>query len=171
MVLLAVLPWLFKIGYTMKYDLYGRFFVGVGIALNLFSVHADTGRLGVTTTVIGVCKFTAGPYEIPFRTLDPSSIVDAIASTRVAYQCTNGTMATSVLIGTGGTNGSNTVTMANGAHTLPVHLTWSTPIDQGQGFGLKPVIAFTVNGVIAAADLQNAYAGQYYSSYNMVLSP
>lgn len=135
------------------------------------SVHAaQTSSLNITGTVLAECKFTGGPYAMPFGNLTPSANADATQVVTIGYQCTNGTAATSIKINAAAS--PTTVNISSGANNLPVHLTWTTAATAGTGIGgAFPVISVPVTGTILAADIAGAVAGVYIASYNIDLLP
>lgn len=134
---------------------------------------AQTTELTITGTVVSECRFTSGPYSMPFGTLSATATADAVASTTITYQCTNGTAAASIKINSAASPTTvNIANLGNSANTLPVRLAWVTPTTQGVGIGSAlPLISVTVAGTITKADINAAVAGSYASTYNVDLSP
>jgi hypothetical protein len=131
---------------------------------------AGSTTLTITGNVAATCKFTGGPYAIPFGTLDPASTVDAVQSVTIGYQCTNGTSASSLKINT--TASPTTVNITSGTNTLPVNLSWTVPTTAGTGIGSSfGSINVPVEGRILVASLNAAVAGVYSGTYNVDLLP
>ena len=131
---------------------------------------AQTATLTITGNVLAECNFTSGNYAMPFGTLSPSSTVDATKTVTLAYQCTNGTAASSIKIG--GQNSVANVTITNGTSTLPVHLSWPAPTGTGSGIGTAfGFLTTDVTGTILASDIASAMAGTYTAVYNIDLLP
>lgn len=133
------------------------------------AIAGGTSSVTVTGKVTATCAFFGGPFSIPFATLDPTTAVDITKSTGVTYQCTNGTPASSIKVNTAAS--PTTVSIVNGANSLPVELSWTTPATPGSGFGAAPVINMTLSGKIKAADLNTAVAGNYSGNWNIDLLP
>lgn len=133
---------------------------------------ADNALLSVAVDVAGVCKFSDTSYFMAFSNVDPSLKKDATAKATIAYQCTNGTKATSVQV-----NAKDSPTNlllqdpANSSYTLPVQLTWTTPSATGTGFGAGNDIAFDVTGTVLASDLGKAVATSYRTRAALTVSP
>jgi hypothetical protein len=124
----------------------------------------------ITGDVSPTCVFKGGPYSIPFGTLDPASTVDAVQSTTISYQCTNGTAASSLKIDTQASPAA--VTMTSGSNSLAVKLTWTTPTTTGVGIGSTfGTIDVPVEGRVLVANLNAAVAGVYTATYNVDLLP
>jgi hypothetical protein len=147
--------------------------LGPYLVMGAGSAFADSTTMNVSAKISGICKFAAGPYAIPFGTLDPASSINATKFGLMSYRCTHGTVASSINIGPGaGSPTPTTVLIKNGTYTLPVSLVWLTPTDIGAGFGggVLP-IQFKVTGTILASDIQTAVAGTYISTYPITLLP
>lgn len=129
--------------------------------LMIGSAHAaDRTTVTVSAFVQPECKFSGGPYAIPFGNLSPSANVDAIKSVTINYQCTKGTAATSIKIG----QQTEFATIELGApnNKLPAILTWTNPVAVGTGIGATyPVISFDLTAKIEARFIAGAKAGQY----------
>jgi hypothetical protein len=136
------------------------------------AIAAQTTVLTVTANILSECKFVAGPYAMAFNSLVPGS-GDAHASTTIAYQCTNGTAASSLLIDTFASPTTvHIVNTRNDSLKLPVELVWMKPSTPGVGIGgAFPVISTTVNGTIPAVEINAAAAGLYLGQFNILLSP
>jgi hypothetical protein len=130
-----------------------------------------TQTLTPTGNVPATCVFTSGPYSMPFGTLTPGGGA-ASHTTTIAYQCTNGTAASSIKVNSAAS--PTTVNMVNtlDATTLPVGLAWTVPATLGVGIGSTLAsISMDINGSITAAAINTATAGSYTGVYNIDLLP
>jgi len=133
---------------------------------------SGTQTLTPTGNVPATCVFTSGPYSMPFGTLTPGGTTDATHTTTIAYQCTNGTAASSIKVNSAAS--PTAVTMANtlDATTLSVGLAWTVPTAKGVGIGSSLAsITMDIVGTIAAGAINTATAGSYTAIYNIDLMP
>lgn len=134
---------------------------------------AGSAVLGVITTIVGTCSFSSNNYLLAFGLLDPSTTADATQSVAVSYKCTNGVAASSIKIDGQNSPYATTIgTTRPPSALLPVVLSWTTPTTAGNGFGAGATdITFNISGTIAAADINAALVGQYFSRFFISLLP
>jgi len=150
-----------------------RAVVVAGIVLVLQSPPLDaagTNALTPSAFVAGQCKVTSPPGTLNFASIDPSSTVNATATTSFSMKCTKGTISTAPS-DNGGSNFSGTKRMKHSA-TPTAFLAYAVAYGgatgfTGQGFGVAAAAqTVTVTGTITPAQFQNALvtkAGQQYS--------
>ena len=130
---------------------------------------ADTNTLTVNATVVGTCKFNAATSTLNLS-LDPSSAVDATASTTVTYWCTNGTTAA----GVASNDGIHSVAvgqkrLSDGTNFIPYSIALTGGTQAGGGPASPKTL--TINGTVLNAAFINAVAGTYADTVMLSLNP
>lgn len=117
------------------------------------------------------CKFVTASATLGFGAIDPSSAVNATATTTVQFVC-NGTAnpATYSISQDGGlyNSGGNRMINTDGIHYLPYAISLSPAsgtVPKGANENL------TVNGTVAAADFQTAQYGSYSDTVTLTITP
>lgn len=131
--------------------------------------------VGARVLSAGNCQFNgAGPSALSFGAIDPSSSSDSTASVDIPYRCNGGSAATvswSVASDDGlHKSASNTPRLrhvSNPAQYLRYSLYTPAP-----GASAKNVdLTMTVKGTMAAADFQDALAGNYADTVVLTITP
>ena len=128
-----------------------------------------TSPLTVNAKILGVCKVTTAPATLNFGTIDPSSAVNATASTTFVMKCSNGITSTAAT-SNNGLFFSVTKRMRHSASAsfLPYAISFSNDTGfAGAGFAAGAASrTITVNGTITPAQFAGARAttgAQVYS--------
>ena len=142
------------------------------IAFSGVALAADTNTVTVTANVVGTCKFNSATSTLPFGALDPSSALDASASTTTTFWCTKnasyGITDDDGLYETGVNQNRmrNTVTTTE---YIPYSISYSPAT--GSGLGKTTPITLTMNGTINNADYVNAASGDYSDTVVLTIAP
>jgi hypothetical protein len=151
-----------------------RYFLKAGAAAVLtfaagMAAAADTSTLAVSASIVGTCKFAAASYPMAFAAITPG--VTTGAATKVAavtYNCTNGTVVTSV----GPTAGGLSRQMTHTDTTTKLSYTLSVgAAPDGAGFGSGTQKSVDITGSIAQADYDVAKAGSYSENVGLTIAP
>lgn len=130
-----------------------------------FAQAAGSANINVSATVQSICKFQAASTNLAFGNLDPSAGA-ATTSTSIDYKCTNGSVAPTVSFN----SGTGSRTMTSGANNLAYTITLGSTV-AGTGFGSGQEKSLTIDGSIAAADIENAQAGAYTETVQINITP
>jgi Spore Coat Protein U domain len=150
-----------KAANSTKLNVLASAIVAAGLGMSATAFASGTTPLTVNAQILGTCKVTTVPGTLNFGTIDPSTNVNATASTTFAMKCTNGTVATAPT-DDNGLHFSVTKRMLHPtiANTfLSYAVAYVVPGFTGTGFGAGSTAdTVTINGTITPAQFQNAVA-------------
>lgn len=121
--------------------------------------------LGMVAPAVGqTCSYNPGqPNVTGFGTINPTLTATATFSITVNYKCT------------GGANASFTITGANDTGPGAYRLRHVTQSSQYMAYSItatnSPGTKLTLNGQLVAANYQNAWAGNYTDTLNVLVLP
>jgi spore coat protein U-like protein len=149
-----------------------RIILIIAIAMIAFSgvaLAAGTNTVTVTASVSGTCQFNSATSTLDFGALDPSSTLDAPATTTTTFWCTKN--ANYGITDDDGANesGVDANRLWNGTEYIPYSFSYNPA--SGAGNGKTAPITLTMNGLISNADYVNAAVGVYSDTVVLTINP
>jgi len=151
--------------------------VAIGLGTSASAFAGGSTPLTVNAQILSVCKVTVAPGVLNFGTIDPSTLVNAVAATSLTMKCSNGTVATAPT----DDNGLHFAVTKRMLHPvlantfLPYAVAYVVPAFTGAGFGAAAASGtVNINGTITPAQFQNAVAtagANYTDTVTITVNP
>jgi Spore Coat Protein U domain len=154
--------------------------LSAGLLMTTGAFAGGTTSLTVNALISGTCKVTTAPATLNFGTIDPSSLVNATATTTFVMRCSKGTTSTAAT-DNGGQNFAAGVKQmkhsVTAAALLPYAIAYSGDVGLvGAGFGGAAASStVTITGTITPAQFNGALATNgaeiYTDSVTITVNP
>jgi len=133
------------------------------------SAAADTATVGVTASVVGVCKYSTATGSVDF-TLDPS-VGGAVSGTlsQPAFWCTKGT-SYSITDDNGLNESGTTHRLKHASLTEYIPYTFSYTAS-GTGAGKSTPVTMNISASVAESDYIDASEGSYADTVVLTITP